>query len=175
MLAWFTFNNTNFTASRFGSLVSKAFNSKAKIKNPVALTLTLLTAAIVIVIIVFAMKTGDWLAKPGSTGRPAVSTAQDGATVSSPEAILITFQPYGFEPAEVTLKAEPFLLAVDNRSGVHEPVFRVDRVAGGRLYEVRMAKGRLAWRRMVDLSPGDYVLTEATHPDLVCRITITPR
>jgi hypothetical protein len=164
MLAWFTFNNTNFTASRFGSLVSKAFKSKAKIKNPVALTLTLLTAAIVI--IVFAMKAGDWFAKPGSSGRPAVS---------SPEARLITFQPYGFEPSEVTLKAEPFLLAVDNRSGVHEPVFRVNRVAGGRLHEVRMAKGRLAWRQLVNLSPGDYVLTEATHPDLVCRITITPR
>jgi hypothetical protein len=40
---------------------------------------------------------------------------------------------------------------------------------------VRMAKGRLAWRQLVNLSPGDYVLTEATHPDLVCRITITPR
>jgi hypothetical protein len=164
MLARFTFHNTNFTASRFGYLVSKAFNSRARIKNPVALTLTLLTAAIVI--IVFAMKAGDWFAKPGSSGRPAVS---------SPEARLITFQPYGFEPSEVTLKAEPFLLAVDNRSGVHEPVFRVDRVAGDRLHEVRMAKGRLAWRQLVNLSPGDYVLTEATHPDLVCRITITPR
>jgi|RhiMethySRZTD1v2_1073278.scaffolds.fasta_scaffold28820_4 hypothetical protein len=158
MLARFTFHNTNFTASRFGSLVSKAFNSRARIKNPVALTLTLLTAAIVI--IVFALKAGDWFARPA---------------VSSPEARLITFQPYGFEPSEVTLKAAPFLLAVDNRSGVHEPVFRVNRVAGDRLHEVRMAKGRLAWRQLVNLSPGDYVLTEATHPDLVCRITITPR
>lgn len=173
MLARFSFHNTNFAASRFGSLVSNAFNSRTKIKNPVALTLTLLTAAVVI--IVFAMKAGDWFAKPGSTGRPTVSTSQAGSAVSSPEAILITFQPYGFEPSEVTLKAEPFLLAVDNRSGVHEPMFRVNRVAGGRLHEVKMAKGRLAWRQLVNLSPGDYVLTEATHPDLVCRITITPR
>jgi hypothetical protein len=158
MLARFSFHNTNFAASRFGSLVSNAFNSIARIKNPVALTLTLLTA--VIVIIVIAMKAGDWFARPA---------------VSSPEAILITFQPYGFEPSEASLKAAPFLLAVDNRSGVREPVFRVNRVAGGRLHEVRMAKGRLAWRQLVNLSPGDYVLTEATHPDLVCRITITPR
>ena len=87
MLARFSFHNTNFAASRFGSMVSNAFNSKARIKNPVALTLALLTAAIVI--IVFVMKAGDWFAKPGSTGRPTVSMAQAGSAVSSPEAILI--------------------------------------------------------------------------------------
>ena len=91
------------------------------------------------------------------------------------EAESITLLPRWFEPSQIARPEGIFLIAVDNRSGVHGPVFRLNRVAGGRLHEVRMAKGRLAWRHLVDLSPGDYVLTEATHPDLVCRITITPR
>jgi hypothetical protein len=153
MRAQSIFRKTNFAASRLGPWFSKAFNRRAKIKNPIALTLAPLTVALVIT--VFAVNAGGLLAKSASTGKSILSAAQDGPTASSLEAILITFQPYGFEPSEVTLKAEPFLLAVDNRSGVHEPVFRVNRVAGGRLHEVRMTKGRLAWRQLVNLSPGD--------------------
>jgi hypothetical protein len=172
MRAQFIFRKINFAASAFGSRVSTAFNRKAKVKTLMALILAPFAA---LLIIVFAVSASDWFAKPASAGRPIPSATQDGPTVSSLEAILITLQPYGFEPAEVTLKAGPFLLAVDNRSGVHEPVFRVTRVAGNRTHEVRMAKGRLAWRQLVDLPPGDYVLTESVHPDWVCQITITTR
>ncbi|MGH9754156.1 MAG: hypothetical protein ACREA2_15365 [Blastocatellia bacterium] len=173
MRARITFRETNLAASRLGSWISKAFNHKTKIKNPAALTIALLITALVIV--VFSVNASGWFAKPSSTRRPILSAAQDRPTVSSLEAILITLQPYGFEPTEVTLKAGPFLLAIDNRSGIHEPVFRVDRTDGGRLREVRTAKGRLALRQVVDLPPGDYVLTEAIHPDWICQITITPR
>jgi hypothetical protein len=167
-----TFRKTNFAASTFCNWVSKAFNRKAEVKSLSALALAPLVA---LLIIVSAMNASVWFAKPALIKRQVLSAAQDGPTESSPEAILITLQPYGFEPSEVTLKAGPLLLAVDNRSGLDEPIFRVDRVAGGRLHEVRMAKGKLAWRQLVDLPPGDYVLTEAAHPDWVCQITITPR
>jgi|SRR5262245_201103 len=129
----------------------------------------------VIVLAAFGAIAQTWFARPASTEGSVQSAAQDKPPVSLLEAILITLQPHGFEPAEITRKAGQFLLAVDNRSGVHEPEFRVDRVTGNRVHDKKMAKGRLAWRQLVDLPPGNYVLTEASelglsdHPNPTMR------
>lgn len=85
----------------------------------------------------------------------------------------VTIRPTGFDPAEVTLPRGRFLLAVDNRSGLNELTFRLDREGDGRLHEARMTRGRLAWRKVIDPAAGDYILTEATHPDWVCRVRIS--
>jgi hypothetical protein len=60
MLARFTFRKNNSAASTFGSWVSKAFNHKVLVKNPIALTLVLMSAALAIT--VFVMNASDWFA-----------------------------------------------------------------------------------------------------------------
>lgn len=94
-------------------------------------------------------------------------------TGSALEAEVITITPLGFEPAEITRPAGRFILVVDNRSGLEEITFRLDREGGNRVHEIRMPRKHPDWDGVVDPPPGTYLLTEASHPDWLCRITIT--
>lgn len=88
----------------------------------------------------------------------------------------ITIRPSGFEPAEITRPAGRILLSVNDRSGLDSLDLRLNVENVRRLFEARVprdTKGRHEWRQVVTLPPGRYVLTEAGHPDWVCRITIT--
>ena len=90
------------------------------------------------------------------------------------EAELVVVGPNGFEPAEITRPAGQFLLIVDNRSGLEQVQVRVERVTGReRLHDVGLSKEEFTWNTLLRLPPGDYVLTEASHPDWVCRLTLT--
>jgi hypothetical protein len=88
------------------------------------------------------------------------------------ETELVTVRPHGFEPAEITRIGGRFLLAVENRSGVEELWLRLDNETGGKEREERVHRKKLDWNDVVELKPGSYRLTEAHHPDWVCRITI---
>lgn len=87
---------------------------------------------------------------------------------------LITIRPTGFDPSEISLRAEPFRLAIDNKSGLDEVTLRLSREGGSQVREKRLPRGQLKWREKINLPPGVYLLTEATHPDWHCRITVTP-
>lgn len=90
----------------------------------------------------------------------------------APQLLRITIRPTGFDPAEVSISQGRFTLAVDNRSGLRELTFRLDREGAGRLREVRMPRERLSYREVIDPPPGVYVLTEADHPTWVCRVRV---
>ena len=90
------------------------------------------------------------------------------------EAELVAVGPRGFEPPAITRPAREFLLIVDNRTGLDRIQVRVERVTGReRLYDVALTKKEFTWNTLLRLPPGDYVLTEAGHPDWVCRLTLT--
>jgi hypothetical protein len=88
--------------------------------------------------------------------------------------LLLVLRPTGFEPSEVTLPKGTYLLVVQNRTGLRGFALQLDRVGGGRLHEVRLPERKLDWNGEFDLTPGDYVLREADHPDWNCRLIITP-
>jgi hypothetical protein len=174
MFARFTFHKTNFAASRLCSWISKAFNRKTRIKNPIAIPIALLTAALVVT--AFAVNASDWFAKPASTETAGgKSQTQTQPTPARIETELVTIRPHGFEPQEITRPADPFFLAVENRSGLEEVTLRLDLMGGSRLKEVNVPRKKLDWRDAFDLPPGSYVLTEANHPEWVCNITITAK
>jgi hypothetical protein len=115
---------------------------------------------------------------PVAASAPKTHSVASGAATSPPqqeEGFFIVVRPQGFEPKEVSGDAGRFLFAVDNRSGLDEVQFRLDRVAGERLKDVRVPTEKLDWRAFVDLTPGHYVLTEANHPEWHCDITVTAR
>lgn len=91
------------------------------------------------------------------------------------EVEVLTVRPHGFEPKEITRPRGPFLLAIANRGEFKDMDLRLDRVTGGRLHQVRMPKGDVNSNEVIDLPPGQYLLTEADHPEWSCRITITPQ
>jgi hypothetical protein len=107
----------------------------------------------------------------GESGRAPAQPARSAQRVTGWE--LITVRPKGFEPSSITRAAGPFILKVDNRSGLREVSLRLDRVAGTRLRAVQVPRQKLDWREQLELGPGNYLLTEANNPTWVCRITVT--
>ena len=90
---------------------------------------------------------------------------------------LVTIHPYGFEPDELVLSKGRFLLAIDNRSRLDQ--LSVQLLSPGaaegtfvRSQVTRMPRGNVNWNRLVDLPPGEHVLTEENHPEWACKITI---
>jgi len=135
----------------------------------VALAWALLTVSIV-----FAVAMSSTRMRP-QTENPAgqQASAQNVPIPVRIESELITLRPQGFEPAEITRPKGAVLLIVDNRSGLDAVNLQLGRVTGGRLREVALSRKKAIWRDLNDLIPGQYTLTEATHHDWTCRITIT--
>jgi hypothetical protein len=80
--------------------------------------------------------------------------------------------PMGFVPREITRPAGNYHFALSNVSGVSEIELRLDREGGQRVREITLNRKK-PWRESLRLTPGVYLLSEANHPDWICRITIT--
>lgn len=91
------------------------------------------------------------------------------------ETELITLQPSGFEPHEIRRPQGSFILGVDNRAGVEAIELQLMRADGQRLNALQTPKRKVSWREVVDLPPGQYLLSVANHPDWTCNVTILPR
>jgi len=172
MFTRFTFRKINFVASRLGPWISKAFNRKTKVKNLIALPIALLTA--VLVITTFAVSARGWLAKTASTKTAGgENQTQTNHTAVRIEAQPITLTPQGFEPTEITRPKGPFLLVINDRTGPRPLEWRLERQGGNHLKSVSMPMGKHKWREVVDLPPGNYLLSESGNPQWKCQITIT--
>ncbi len=89
------------------------------------------------------------------------------------EVEVITATEGGFDPAVITRPRGPFILALHNRSGERELVFRIFRAQGEQLNELRLRPGRRSQHQRLELPPGDYVISEANHPAWRCDVTIS--
>jgi len=89
------------------------------------------------------------------------------------QAELITVTPTGFELSELTRAKGRFLLAIDNHSGLDEVEFYFERETGGRVNVPLSRRGKIAWREIIDLTPGAYVLRARNDESWRCRIRIT--
>ena len=86
---------------------------------------------------------------------------------------LITITSTGFEPTELTRPKGRFLLAIDNRSGLDDVQFYFERETGGPVNVPLNHRRKLAWRDIIDLQPGTYILRTRNDDSWRCRITIT--
>lgn len=109
----------------------------------------------------------------GAPGPP--STPSQDSNEQRLEAEVITLNPSGFEPSEITRPAGPFILALHNRSGLEQLMLRIDTTSGPRMREIRMQWEKSDWSDVVELPVGSYTVTEPNNPDWVLRLTITPR
>lgn len=91
------------------------------------------------------------------------------------EGEVIVVRPWGFDPTSITRPKGSFILMVDNRSGLVDLDLRLDKATGNHIKGAHATDHRQHdWVDLFDLEPGDYLLTEATHPKWVCKIAITP-
>lgn len=95
---------------------------------------------------------------------------------SESEAVeLVTLRPDGFMPAEMTLPAKGFYLALSNRSREESITLRLEREQGARVIEMTVPKGMPHWGQRLNLPQGNYLLTVAEHPQWKCRIRVEKR
>jgi len=169
---------TTFLFSRFNILKRK----------PVVL-FVVIACAVVCVVSVSAWRLSK--AKDSSIANPQTQTSTE---ITSPplqtrerlSAERITVKPSGIEPSEITRTSEAFLLIVDNKSGIENISFRLERVntqagtnetTGNSIVtvrnDIRVGNGRNKWHDKLNLQPGEYVLTATDRPEWSCRITVT--
>jgi len=86
--------------------------------------------------------------------------------------IVLELSRFGFMPAEITRRKGHLIISVTNRTGIGELALQLQRADGERLREFHLTTERPRLREEIDLPAGEYVLTEANHPEWVCRITI---
>lgn len=88
---------------------------------------------------------------------------------------VLVLRPNGFEPSQVSWPKGRFFLTVENHTRARELKLQLSRENGDRLKEVTQKMRRERGVGILDLHPGEYVLSEASHPNWACRITITPQ
>ena len=114
--------------------------------------------------------------QPAPAPHSALPAAQASPTPADPQVQVITLGPTGFVPSSVTLNLSTFVLAVNNRSGVQSIMLQLAAQNSGQSTNVASApvvSSNPGWRTLLNLSPGQYMLTEASHPQWTCQITIT--
>lgn len=137
-----------------------------------------LPAVLLLIMCSLALSANAWFASGRESHLQTVVTGQT-ATANQEnardrvEAESITLRPTGFDPKEITRRRGPFLLAASNRSGLEEVVLSLTRIDGNTVKELRVSRKQRAWQEVINLSPGQYILSEASHPDWICHITIT--
>ena len=113
-----------------------------------------------------------WFAKLDSGAAPAQAS-------DKVESELIILRRFGFEPAEIKRPAGEVVFVINNRSQLQDLSLTLSRVQGNRptdkVKDTGIKKGQVNWIERFNLPPGDYVLTEASHPEWKCAITLTPR
>lgn len=92
---------------------------------------------------------------------------------------VLTLTSAGFFPREFTHPKTRFILVVNNRTEEPEINLTLSRDKGNKVREkqkdAKVLKKQPDWNDLLDLTPGDYVLSVDGHPKWECRITITAR
>jgi len=92
-------------------------------------------------------------------------------TAKMPAAVIV-LGPGGFQPTAATIRAGNVLLLIQNRSGQKQVVLALKDASGNSVLSVPVITNRYDWQEVVALSAGQYTLSEASHANWVCRITI---
>lgn len=135
--------------------------------------ITLVVLALTTVALVVRRDVRGASAKPEAAAALTPNGSQARSNESA-EVEQIDLRPSGFEPSEITRPSGRFLFGVNNRTGLTELSLMLVHESGRSAGSKRLSRVK-TWRDVLDLHPGRYVLREATHPDWLCRITITER
>lgn len=99
-----------------------------------------------------------------------------GAASQAPSSITvetITLTPLGFEPNQIERAAGRFLLGIDNRIIREEFSFEILRENGHKAHKLKIEKGQIRLRKLLNLTEGRYVLRAVDHPEWTCTIVIS--
>jgi hypothetical protein len=116
--------------------------------------------------LVLALVVGVSLPGTSSAGVFNVS----GASRTLQDELRIQLGNSGFMPSEVQHAPGTFPITVENSAISGEYTLRLKAADGTVLKEVQVQKGSAGWT--MTLATGEYTLTETSHPQWSCRITV---
>jgi len=99
--------------------------------------------------------------------RPA-SPAPDSMQVET-----LTLTPRGFQPTEIERPAGKFLLGIDNHIRPEEFSFEIVQDDGHTVRQLKLQKGELRLRKLLNLQAGRYVIREVNHPEWNCSFVLS--
>jgi hypothetical protein len=84
---------------------------------------------------------------------------------------------WGFVPKEITRPRGKFFLVIENRSeSIRDLTFSLIEERGSNLKEMKLGvNGRKSWDGLVELNPGNYLLTVSEHPEWRCKFIIAAK
>lgn len=85
----------------------------------------------------------------------------------------VTLTPQGFEPAEITPSANRFVFGVDNKIMRQDLSLELLRENSHKVHELKMLKGQVRMRKLLDLPEGHYTLHVVGHPEWRCNIVVS--
>ena len=107
---------------------------------------------------------------------PITRVVKESAPISDKqrfEGEIVTLKPSGFEPREITRGSGPFVLTVENNSGMPvTPLMLTSESGGPPFHQVSVARETRNWSEIFDLPPGSYTLKDVRNRNHVCGITI---
>ena len=138
---------------------------------PGTMSLRMRLLAGLFVIVVGLVVYGRFVSHPASETAPAIIAQGQNA---NPEIEFIILRPEGFEPLQITRPKGPFVLLVDDRSGKERSSLKLQRMKGENLKDLHTNRKKSEWYDLIDLPPGDYVLSDTENPARRCQITLRP-
>jgi hypothetical protein len=113
----------------------------------------------------------------GATAARSPQVVQHEPPTPAPASITVEtvrLTPTGFEPNELERSAGKFILGIDNRIRSEEFSFEVVQENGHKVRQLKLPKGEIRLRKMLNLPAGRYSLREVDHPEWSCSIVLTP-
>lgn len=99
--------------------------------------------------------------------------AQATATkLSKMDTEVIELNRYGFYPTQISRSGGQFFLYVRNATGLRAYSLQLLRQTGQAEKQKAISNQVPNWKEALDIAPGTYTLTEASHPAWTCKITI---
>ena len=126
----------------------------------------------------------DWFSRSAPIAVTQQQIGLEAAAADTPTPIPITVEPLtlteqGFFPRTFSHPKGRFILVVNNRTRLDELNLTLSRDNGSKGREkqkdAKVPHHQPDWNDEFDLTPGDYVLTEASNPKWECQITITAK
>ena len=99
--------------------------------------------------------------------------AQDAGRLSADQTLLLILTPRGFTHKALTIEEGKTLLVVYNRTFFPGVTFSLSTSGGELIEQGRIAGRQRAWRWVVELNKGEYVVKVNENPDWIARITVS--
>ncbi|QQS46711.1 MAG: hypothetical protein IPM66_22950 [Acidobacteriota bacterium] len=101
----------------------------------------------------------------------ATAHQQPEAARSRITGVSVNLTRFGFEPSEITIPVKYFI-SVRNLTEQQDVVLTLSRATRQKLIEEPFKSGSRGWDKLVNLPPGDYLLSEKSNPNRVLKIKV---